>query len=162
MDGLLYNIPRASKNLVLSGPPPDAQSVGTHHIGDQYQEEFVDYCYDLFFAAAKGDFFPVPFNEYEGRPEAGGTTPAMDWRLLLNDHSNARVSMAYRVQTSGGVTPGCSDPGAYTQKVPYAAQYYFYGPDELNWWLNRCVVPDQQMQLCPKRTEFLRGPPNPT
>lgn len=57
-------------------------------------------------------------------------TGAVDWLGLPDNGRGLGVGLnyVYRVVTAGGTAQACSTSGAGSLSVPYAAQYWFYGP----------------------------------
>jgi hypothetical protein len=58
----------------------------------------------------------------------GSIQPSVDWLFLQDDGRGVSKNLkaVYRVETAGGSAPAtCSSAGVV--KVPYAAEYWFYG-----------------------------------
>jgi hypothetical protein len=100
----------------------DARTIGQHDASD---------------AGASGPAWQIAGSRVVGRRVAGfspdGGAPAVPWLLLQAiDRSDAGVlagtTYVQRVRTTGGTAPAarCS-PDAGVAKVPYTADYYFYG-----------------------------------
>jgi hypothetical protein len=130
---MIPSLPGLALGLYTMTGEPDMSKItgagvlGTHYFNGGGQPTFDLTKVNARLTAKKLKNVAAPDGSYPGPNNAG----AVDWLLLTDVGGNASwggVSYVYRVETAGGMPPAtCSGKsGAFT--VPYAAEYWFYGP----------------------------------
>jgi len=103
--------------------------LGEHHFNSAMQPTFDLFAVNAQLLGKKTGDIPAPTESCDG-PDTEG---AVDW-LYLTDASNGDgatfggVTAVYRIETAGGKCPTTCESSAAEFDVPYAAEYWFYGP----------------------------------
>jgi len=103
--------------------------LGEHHFNGAMQPTFDLSAVSAQLVGKKTGDVPAPVDACKGTENAG----AVDW-LYLTDASNGDgvtfggVTAVYRIETAGGKNPTTCQNSAAEFNVPYAAEYWFYGP----------------------------------
>jgi hypothetical protein len=107
-------------------------SLGIDQLGHHFFNAALQPTFDLTavgarIVAKKADSVPAPADACPGPNGAG----AVDW-LQLEDAGDGQsfgdITFVYRVETAGGDAPTSCANEQGTFEVPYAAEYWFYGP----------------------------------
>lgn len=103
--------------------------LGEHFFNSALQPTFDLYAVNAQLLAKKVGDIPAPAEACPGPDGAG----AVDW-LYLTDTSNGDgatfggITAVYRVETAGGACPTTCQNSPASFEVPYAAEYWYYGP----------------------------------